>query len=69
MYESINKVALILALECWDLFPDLIDRQQCGCSYMNDLTNEIKKKKTNEKSLQEINSLGKAVVLFLLNGR
>ena len=59
MYESINKVALILALECWDLFPDLIDRQQCGCSYMNDLTNEIKKK-TNEKSLQEIKFLRKS---------
>ena len=68
MYESINKVALILALECWGLFLNLIDTQQCGCSYMNDLTNEIKKK-TNEKSLQEINPLGKAVVLFLLSGR
>ena len=56
-----------MALEFWGLFLDLIDGQQCGCSYMNDLTNEIKK--TNEKSLQEINSLGKAVVLFLLNGR
>ena len=60
-------VFVILALECWGLFLNLIDRQQCGCSYLNDLTNELKK--TNEKSLQEINSLGKAVVLFLLSGR
>ena len=54
MHESINKVALILALECWGLFLDLIDRQQCGCSYMNDLTNEIKKKKQMKKAYKKL---------------